>query len=398
MTNRLAIVSTHPIQYNAPWFRLLHKGGIIESKVFYTWSQIESGKKFDPGFGKDVKWDIPLLDGYDYTFVKNISKMPGSHHREGIINPSLNHEIEDWQPDAILVFGWNFVSHFNCIKYFHKKIPVLFRGDSTFLRKQFGIKAFVRRLYLRWVYSFIDYAFYVGTENKKYYLKCGLKKSQLFFVPHAIENERFQDTHNLYTEKAKHWKKDLGISDTIFTILYAGKLEKIKKPSLIIELAKRFIGQPVHFIIAGNGPLENELKKMAAGNPQISFIDFQNQQKMPVVYRLSDFFILSSDSETWGLGVNEAMACGRGVLVRNTCGCSTDLVREGENGFVFDKSKMDILYNRLKLLLANRDQWKRMGNQSEKIIAPYCFENIVTAIETFFAEKISSKIDRSIVN
>ena len=103
------------------------------------------------------------------NFVKNISTQPGSHHN-GIINPSLNEEIEQWQPDAVLVFGWNFVSHFRCIRYFHNKIPVLFRGDSTLLRKQSLIKLVARQLYLKWVYSFIDYVLYVGTENKKYFL------------------------------------------------------------------------------------------------------------------------------------------------------------------------------------------------------------------------------------
>ena len=172
---RLAIVSTHPIQYNAPWFALLSKSTGIQVKVFYTWGQLESELKYDPGFGKAVQWDIPLLEGYQYSFIKNIAADPGSHHRKGIINPSLNREIVKWQADAVLVFGWNFVSHFRCISYFHKKIPVLFRGDSTLLDERSGIKTFIRRNVLKWVYSKIDFAFYVGTNNKKYFLAHGLK-------------------------------------------------------------------------------------------------------------------------------------------------------------------------------------------------------------------------------
>jgi glycosyltransferase involved in cell wall biosynthesis len=380
---KLAIVTTHPIQYNAPWFRLLNEGGKVVPKVFYTWSQLESGNKYDPGFGKAVKWDIPLLEGYQFTFVKNVSKNPGSHHRNGIINPSLNKEIEQWEPDAVLVFGWNFISHLKCIRYFNKKIPVLFRGDSTLLRKQSFIKTFVRQCYLKWVYSFIDAALYVGLENKKYFIKCGLKEQQLVFAPHAIDNERFNDKNNLYQLQAIQWRKELGIAENSLTILYAGKLEAIKSPFLIIEFAKRFINEPVHFIIAGNGPLESDLKKMAAGNSGITFIDFQNQQKMPVVYRLADFFILSSVSETWGLGINEAMACSRGIIARNTCGCAVDLVKNGENGFVFDASDMNALYKHFMALIDKKEQWVKMGAASQKIIAAYSFKSIVTAIETF---------------
>ncbi|HLZ89181.1 MAG TPA: hypothetical protein VKQ52_18120, partial [Puia sp.] len=98
---RLAIVSTHPIQYNAPWFREL--ASKIELMVFYTWSQSKEGAKYDPGFGRVITWDIPLLEGYPYTFVENISPEPGTHHFRGIVNPSLNETIGEWQPDAILI-------------------------------------------------------------------------------------------------------------------------------------------------------------------------------------------------------------------------------------------------------------------------------------------------------
>src|ERR1700749_546722 len=100
---RLAIVTTHPIQYNAPLFSLLARGGKVIPKVFYTWSQSRDGAKFDPGFGQKIKWDIPLLEGYEYTFVNNTAADPGNHHFKGIINPTLNKEIEEWNPDAILM-------------------------------------------------------------------------------------------------------------------------------------------------------------------------------------------------------------------------------------------------------------------------------------------------------
>ncbi len=86
---RLAIITTHPIQYNAPLFKLLSKRNNISIKVFYTWGEAVLQKKYDPGFGKTIEWDIPLLEGYEYTFVENTAKKPGSHHFSGIDNPRL---------------------------------------------------------------------------------------------------------------------------------------------------------------------------------------------------------------------------------------------------------------------------------------------------------------------
>ena len=110
---------------------MLTERGNLAIKVFYTWGDAVLENKYDPGFGKSIEWDIPLLKGYDFTFVKNASLNAGSHHFGGINNPSLIREIKEWGPDAVLVYGWCFKSHLSAMRYFKGRIPVLFRGDST---------------------------------------------------------------------------------------------------------------------------------------------------------------------------------------------------------------------------------------------------------------------------
>ena len=133
MMKKLAIVTTHPIQYNAPVFRLLTERNNVKIKVFYTWGESVLKNKYDPGFGKIIQWDIPLLHGYDYSMVKNTSKDAGSHHFRGIVNPDLNKEIEHWGANAVLIYGWSFKSHLSCMKYFHGKVPVLFRVQQSWI-------------------------------------------------------------------------------------------------------------------------------------------------------------------------------------------------------------------------------------------------------------------------
>jgi len=68
----------------------------------------------------------------------------------------------------------------------------------------------------------------------------------------------------------------------------------------------------------------------------VVFVPFQNQSRMPLVYRLGDALVLPSGYwETWGLAVNEAQACGRPTLVSDRVGCARDIVDEGVNGAVF---------------------------------------------------------------
>ena len=350
-------------------------------KVFYTWSQSESGIKYDPGFKKEITWDIPLLEGYDDTFVNNTSADPGSHHFKGIVNPTLIAEIEAWKPDALLVFGWAFKSHLKCLRYFHKKLPLLFRGDSTLLDEQPGIKMIARRLFLRWVYQHVDKALYVGTQNKRYYLAHGLKENQLILAPHAIDNERFYDTENNYARKAEAWRAQLTIPNTSVVFLYAGKLEAKKGIAVLID-AFLSVNDPVnHLVIVGNGPLEERLKMQAAGSAHIHFIGFQNQRMMPVVYRLGDVFVLPSvgPGETWGLGVNEAMACGKAVVVSDKAGCAVDLVRHGENGYVFAAGDAGDLADKLGRF-KSVEQALEMGERSGEIIKGYSLQRVAEAI------------------
>jgi glycosyltransferase involved in cell wall biosynthesis len=380
---KIAIITTHPIQYNAPWFKLLSQKEGISLKVFYTWSQSESGAKYDPDFKRVIQWDLPLLDGYEYEFVPNEAKDPGSHHYKGIDNPTLNRAIEQWNPDALLVIGWAYKSHLSCMKYFKGRVPVLFRGDSTLLDEQFGWKQLARRFFLKYVYSFADYALPVGVNNKNYFLAHGLKERQLVYAPHAIDNSRFGNDVGGFSAKAKEWRESLGISDSQFVILFAGKLEPKKNPFFLLELAGHLPSDQFRFILVGNGPLENELKEKAAGDKRIIFIDFQNQQTMPVVYHLADVFILPSNGpgETWGLAVNEAMACGKPVIVSDKAGCAEDLVKPAVNGYVFKtRTGTGEIVTRLKEMAGDKKKSLEMGRASTEIIRSFSFENIVEKV------------------
>ena len=147
---RLAILSTHPIQYYAPLFRALHDGP-LDIHVFYGWEGMARSEATDHGFGVKVQWDIPLLDGYPHTFLENRSKVPGTHHFNGIDSSEVIEQIEKWRPDALLVFGWNYRSHLRALRHFHGRIPILFRGDSTLLDEVPGPKTWLRRIILKWI-------------------------------------------------------------------------------------------------------------------------------------------------------------------------------------------------------------------------------------------------------
>jgi glycosyltransferase involved in cell wall biosynthesis len=367
---KLAIISTHAIQYNAPLFRKLSESGIFQVKVFYTWSQVRDGEKFDPGFGKHINWDIPLLEGYDYCFVENVSTKPGSDHSLGIMNPTLNKEVEEWKPDALLIYGWNFDSHLRLLKYFKGKVPIFFRGDSTLLDEKMGLSKLLRRRFLRGVYKYVDYAFYVGTNNYKYYKAIGLQEKQLIFAPHSVNDQQFADPNGFHLQKATEKRRLLGIPESSVVFLFAGKLEPKKNPRLLVEAFMAAASADDHLLIVGNGILENEVRQIAKGRANIHFLDFCNQSEMPALYRIADVLLLPSKgpSETWGLSINEAMICERAIIASNKVGCAVDLVKEGENGYIFRSEDCDDLQTKIRLFSGNKDLCRKFGKRSGEII------------------------------
>ncbi|MDC1505562.1 glycosyltransferase family 4 protein [Winogradskyella sp.] len=381
---KLAIISTHPIQYNAPWFQLLGERKTTALKVFYTWSQAVETVK-DKTFGREITWDVPLLEGYDYQFIENSSKNPGSHHFFGIDCPALILQLKAFNPDAILVFGWRFKSHLKVLSYFKGKIPIWFRGDSTLLDEVPGWKTSLRRLVLKQVYRYVDKAFYVGTSNKAYFLKHGLSEVQLIYAPHAVNNAHFfDDDQKHYETKAAQWKLDLGIPASQITVVFAGKFESKKQPNVLIDAviaANQKRSHPLALVMIGNGPLEAQLKQQAEGQKHIVFLPFQNQSKMPLVYRMASIFCLPSKGpgETWGLAINEAMASSRPVIVSDKVGGAKDMLIDGYNGFCFPYSNPKALVALLETL-SLRDL-TLMGEHARAHVEKFSLEHIVEAIE-----------------
>jgi glycosyltransferase involved in cell wall biosynthesis len=339
--------------------------------------------KYDPDFEKAIEWDIPLLEGYEYEFLENTAKDKGSHHFNGIKNPQILKRIDGWNPDAILVYGWKFKSHLKVIRYFRNKIPVWFRGDSTLLDDKRNIKNIFKNIWLKWIYRHIDLAYYTGANNERYFLNYGLKSNQLKEAHHAVENERFQNTDRRYSAKALRRRDELNIAPGSVVFLYAGKLSPKKGVYILLNAFKELANEQAHLLIVGNGPLENKLKTSYDSLNNVTFIDFQNQSVMPVVYQMCDVFVLPSfgPGESWGLAVNEAMASGKPVIVSDRCGCAIDLVDNGVNGYLFKAGNSDELSSKMKSMIENKNQIASFGKESLSKIIKFSFQEFVSAIE-----------------
>lgn len=325
---RLAIIVSHPIQYFVPLYQRLAARDDIAIKVFFTWHAGEAPVE-DPGFKRSIAWDIPLTHGYEHERVPNVAWNPGTQHFLGLINPSLVRQVRQWKPDAIHLTGWAWYSHLRALYNFHQLgIPALFRGDSHLLDGTSEPRWWLKRAVLRRVYARPTRFLVVGQANRKYYEAFGVGADRLCECPHSIDVARFVETGNSYEEQAAEWRRHLGLDAHRRIAVFAGKFEHKKRPLELMRAVQMRQNDDLALIVVGGGQLEPEIRALAAENPKrFVVLPFQNQSRMPIVYRLGDFFILpSAYGESWGLAVNEALACGRPVLVSDRVGCAADLI------------------------------------------------------------------------
>jgi glycosyltransferase involved in cell wall biosynthesis len=384
---KLAIVTSHPIQYYAPWFRYLAAEPDFDIKVFYLWD-FGVTQQLDVGFQQSIQWDVPLLNGYEHEFVANISSQPGTHHFWGLQNPNLSQQVNAYKPDAVLLLNYNYASLYRFIfQWDSSQAPLLFRGDSHRLVPRSGMQEWARRQVITHLYRYFSALLYVGKANYNYFQHHGVSSRKLFFAPHAVDNDRFLTQLEEAKLAASAWKQRSGIPTNHRVILFAGKFEAKKRPKDLVQAFLQADLPQVSLLLVGAGPLESELRSQAAGQPNIFFAPFQNQTQMPRTYAAADLFVLPSfgPEETWGLAINEAMCMGCPIIVSTHVGCAQDLVHPDQNGLVFPAGDISALADRLQKALSDRKRLREWGEESHRIITRYSYEQTTQGLRDALA-------------
>jgi len=378
--SRLGIVISHPIQYYAPWFRRLAKEPTIELRVFYL-DQQGLRQTEDREFGKTFSWDIDLLSGYNHEFVPNEAKQPGTQHFFGLRNPTLHAAIRRFSPHYLLLFGYNYYSQLSLV--LRRPAPLLFRGDSTLMRPNplSGLK----RIALRLIYSRFTAFLPVGKANAAYFRHCGVPQEKLFHTPHCVDIAHFTRGSEHLT-KAALLRTKIGISRDATVLLFVGKFIPIKRPDLLLTAFLKIASDfPLaHLVFSGDGelfqPLHDTIARASSKTQhltnRIHFLPFANQSAMPVRYLLGDCLVLPSESETWGLAVNEAMHLGCPAIVSDRVGCHPDLIKHGKTGWVFHSDDEESLIQTLREVLSlSREELCAKGNAAQAQAASFNYEN-----------------------
>ena len=380
---RLAIVLSHATQYYSPWFRWLREETPLEFRVFYL-SDFGLQPGLDEKFGVNFAWDVDLKSGYDWEIVPNTAREPDTLRFDGLRNPELPVHLRAWQPDAILLFGYNYSSHLRLIAWARlHRVPLIFRGDSHLLGRQH--LPFFKHLLLSALYRQFASVTYVGQANRDYFLRLGVPERKLFFAPHAVDATHFSPRDPRCLEQVAALRAKLCLAPSTLVVLFAGKLSTAKRPNLLLEIFIQLQPADTALVFVGGGSELDALQARAASRPDVAvhFLPFTNQSEMPARYLLADLFVLPSQGsyETWGLAVNEAMHMGVPCLVSDQVGCQSDLVTDGETGWVFKTGRPEHLRAKLNEALSTlRGDRKTLHTAVARRIAYYNYEQAANGL------------------
>ncbi|MBI2933651.1 MAG: glycosyltransferase family 4 protein [Planctomycetes bacterium] len=381
---RLAVVSSHPIQYHVPLIRRLAAHPRMDVTVYYC-SDHGVRPGFDPGFRRRFRWDIPLLGGYRHVFTRNLSPFPSFEHFLGMVNPSIAFEILRGHHDAVLIHGYGLASYWlAAAAAWLEGIPILFRGEVRPRRADW--KDTLLRFWLRRARACLA----IGQTSAEFYRHYGVPQDRIYWTPYSVDNDFFLQRATEWANRKREAKRRIGVAEDLPVVLSCGKFTPRKRTEDCLRAFAKVDGMAT-LVLVGDGPLRADLESKARdlGLTRVFFAGFKNQTELPSYYAAADVFVMPSDCETWGLVVNEAMCFSLPIVASTGVSAARDLVRDGENGLQFAPGDVTALANHLEDLLSSPERRRQMGARSLRLIRPWshdaCVREIVRAMEDISA-------------
>jgi glycosyltransferase involved in cell wall biosynthesis len=312
---RLGVLATHVIQYHAPLYQQLSRRALVDLEVAIL-SQHGVRPFRDPDFGITVAWDVDLLSGYRSTLLECGSR--GDRAR-------WIFALSAWlrRQDIVVLHG-----HANPQMLLATalcralRVPYLLRGESPPETSATGWRCLARHILASFTVSGAAGALTIGQRNAAFYDRYG--NVPQFRAPYSVDNDRFRAVSETMRPERAERLTSLGLDPCRPTAIFSGKLTPRKRPLDAVHAIARCDGE-INLLILGDGPLRAQVRHFEGELP-VRCLGFVNQADLPGWYASGDILVLPSEKETWGVVVNEGMACGLVPVVSEAVGCGPDLV------------------------------------------------------------------------
>jgi glycosyltransferase involved in cell wall biosynthesis len=392
---RVLLLCEHPVQYNTILWSLQARHPKLDILVAYC-NLRGAQAAMHPEFGVEVKWDVPLLEGYPWILIPPAKTRENGGGRPGFFSRELRRLVRDGAFDAIYVGGYYFPEAWRVLLAAKRAaIPYILSTDVHTLESRRARNPLTRTIKKAIVGRIFRMAGAVSTGSSgatAYVQSLGVPADRIILGRNTVDN-------SWWTARAAEVdriaiRREWSIPADAPVTLFCAKLQPWKRPGDLLEAFARANVPGSYLVFAGDGPLHRELEQRAVAfglADRVRFLGFVNQSGLPAVYAASDLLVLPSDYEPFGLVVNEAMICGCPAVVSDRVGAKYDLVREGLTGSIFPCGEVDALAATMRSLLTDRPRLAKMGAAARERLKSWTPEMNVES----FVETVTLAVNRS---
>lgn len=283
--------------------------------------------------------------------------------------------------DAIVVCGYSSPTAMLAMAYLRlHRIPFYMEVDGGLIREDSGIKYGFKKLLVGSANSWIS----SGEHTTDYLVHYGARREAVFWYPFTSLWERDILPQQLSVEEKEHLRRGLGMSERKI-VLYVGRFTKAKGMDALLEAVPALEEDTGVYFVGGEPVPEHLAFCEEQGLHNAHFVGFQKKEQLADYYMAADVLVLPTQSDVWGLVLNEAMACGLPVITTDRCVAGLELIENGINGYVVPVDNQEALTQKIQAVLAGN--YRQMGAAALERIRPYTFENMAKAHVEIFEDR-----------
>jgi glycosyltransferase involved in cell wall biosynthesis len=362
MKRRLVILTEIISPYRIPLFNALAQRGVVDLHVIFL-AETDLDLR---------QWQIPKEEiRFSYQILPSWRRRIGRYN--ALLNRGVGRALTKAAPDVILCGGYNYIASWQALFWARMhKIPFVLWSESNVqdLRRGHALVEFLKAEFLTKCSGFVV----PGKSALEYLRAHKVEEGAVFVAPNAVDNDFFAAAAAAARQEAAKWRGEFILPERYF--LFVGRMVREKG---VFELLSAYakldasMRQQIGLVFVGDGALRPQLELQAAAiSPGvITFAGFAQREKLAVYYALAETVILPTYTDTWGLVVNEAMACGLPVIVSHVAGCVADLLRQDWNGLLVEPRDVSSLTSAMWTIADQPGLRASMGANSMQHISQY---------------------------
>jgi len=343
---------------------------------------------YDPEFSINVKWDVPLLDGYSWTEVPNRSLHPGLGRFFGLVNPGLWTLIRRGRFDAVISFtGYVYATFWiGLLATKLCRVPVFFGTDASSITPRDSnpwkrsLKLAAKRIFWPLLFRAADRVITASSRGTELIKSIGISEERILMGFETVDNDWWLAQAARANREAvrEAWR----VTPEQPVILFCGKLQSWKRPLDLLEAFSQTAIPGAVLVYAGSGPegarIEARTSALGLGH-RVRLLGFVNQSQLPGVYKASDLMVIPSEYEPFGLVVNESMLCECPVVASDKVGAVGDLIVDGRTGFVYPCGDTAALAAVLRRAFSNRERLAEIARTARQRVRAWSVRESVAA-------------------